>query len=169
MAIRKNTSKVSKKVQADISIDKPSKRTTRKVKTKLKKLSAGTVFFVILLLVLGVVGGYFGVKYISRNDCFEIVGQDEITLEIGSEPYEDKGVKVVAFGVDETDKVQIETNLKKNSDGKYYAETEGTYYIKYTVDNIKYGSIFKVQKIRLIHFVEPTESEEVEVNNEENN
>ncbi len=169
MAVRKNTSKVSKKVQADINVEKPSKRTTRKVKTKLKKLSAGVIFLAIFLSVAGAVGGYFGVKYISRNDCFEIIGQDESTFEIGSDPYEDEGVKVVAFGVDETDKVKIETNLKRNADGKYYAETEGTYYIKYTVDNIKYGSIFKVQKIRLLHFVEPTESEEVEVSNEENN
>jgi len=112
------------------------------------------------LLAVGVVGGYFGVQYLSRNDCFNIVGAEEITLEIG-ESYLDEGVKVVAFGVEETDKVEIETNLKKDNDGKFYAQTEGTYYIKYTVNNIKYGSIFKVQKIRLIHFVEPTESEEL--------
>ena len=157
---RKSTSKVSKKVDLDLNINKPSKRTTRKVKTKLKKLSFGVVMLAIFLLAVGVVGGYFGVQYLSRNDCFNIVGAEEITLEIG-ESYLDEGVRVVAFGIDETDKVEIETNLKKNNDGKFYAQTEGTYYIKYTVNNIKYGSIFKVQKIRLIHFVEPTESEEL--------
>jgi len=157
---RKSTSKVSKKVDLDLNINKPSKRTTRKVKTKLKKLSFGVVMLAIFLLAVGVVGGYFGVQYLSRNDCFNIVGAEEITLEIG-ESYLDEGVRVIAFGVDETDKVEIETNLKKNNDGKFYAQTEGTYYIKYTVNNIKYGSIFKVQKIRLIHFVEPTESEEL--------
>jgi len=157
---RKSTSKVSKKVDLDLNINKPSKRTTRKVKTKLKKLSFGVVMLAIFLLAVGVVGGYFGVLYLSRNDCFNIVGAEEITLEIG-ESYLDEGVRVIAFGVDETDKVEIETNLKKNNDGKFYAQTEGTYYIKYTVNNIKYGSIFKVQKIRLIHFVEPTESEEL--------
>ena len=157
---RKSTSKVSKKVDLDLNINKPSKRTTRKVKTKLKKLSFGVVMLAIFLLAVGVVGGYFGVQYLSRNDCFNIVGAEEITLEIG-ESYLDEGVKVVAFGVEETDKVEIETNLKKDNDGKFYAQTEGTYYIKYTVNNIKYGSIFKVQKIRLIHFVEPTESEEL--------
>ena len=75
--------------------------------------------------------------------------------------YDDKGVKVIAFGKDDSDKVMIETDLKRNADGSFYAEEEGTYYIKYTVDNIKYGSIFKIQKIRLIHFVEPTEEKEV--------
>jgi len=160
MVKRKSTSKITKKVELDLNIDKPSKRTTRKVKTKLKKLSFGVVMLAIFLLAVGVVGGYFGVQYLSRNDCFNIVGAEEITLEIG-ETYLDEGVKVVAFGVDETDNVEIETNLKKNNDGKFYAQTEGTYFIKYSVNNIKYGSIFKVQKIRLIHFVEPTESEEL--------
>ena len=59
------------------------------------------------------------------------------------------------------DDINFDGLLTKNNDGKFYAQTEGTYYIKYTVSNIKYGSIFKVQKIRLIHFVEPTESEEL--------
>ena len=157
---RKSTGKVSKKVEFDLNVDKPNKQTKRKIKTKLKKLSFGVVMLAIFLLAVGVVGGYFGVQYLSRNDCFNIVGADEITLEIG-ESYLDEGVKVVAFGIDETDKVEIETNLKKDNNGKFYAQTEGTYYIKYTVNNIKYGSIFKVQKIRLIHFVEPTESEEL--------
>ena len=160
MGKRKSTSKITKKVELDLNIDKPSKRTTRKVKTRLKKLSFGVVMLAIFLLAVGVVGGYFGVQYLSRNDCFNIVGAEEITLEIG-ETYLDEGVRVVAFGIDETDKVEIETNLKKDNNGKFYAQTEGTYYIKYTVNNIKYGSIFKVQKIRLIHFVEPTESEEL--------
>ena len=162
---RKSTGKVSKKVEFDLNVDKPNKQTKRKIKTKIKKLSFGVVVLAIFLLALGVVGGYFGVQYLSRNDCFNIVGAEEITLEIG-EAYLDEGVRVVAFGVDETDKVEIETNLKKDKDGKFYAQTEGTYYIKYTVNNIKYGSIFKVQKIRLIHYVEATESEELGGSNE---
>ena len=32
----------------------------------------------------------------------------------------------------------------------------------YTVDNLKYGKIFKVQKIRLITFVEATEQDEID-------
>ena len=165
MGKRKSTSKISKKVEFDLNIDQPSKRTKRKVKTRLKKMSFGVVALAVFLLAVGVVGGYFGVQYLSRNDCFNIVGAEEITLEIG-ESYLDEGVKVVAFGVDERDKVEIETNLKKDKDGKFYEQTEGTYYIKYTVNNIKYGSIFKVQKIRLIHYVEATESEELGGSNE---
>lgn len=160
MAIKKTTSKVSKKVQVDLNVDKPSKRTSRKVKTKLKKFSVGVLFLAVLLMVAGVVGGYFGVQYMCKNDCFVIIGEDEINLTL-DEAYIDEGVKVIAFGKDDSGKVNVETKLKQNANGGYYAEEEGTYYIKYTVDNIKYGSIFKIQKIRLIHFVEPTEDSEV--------
>lgn len=160
MANKKSTSKVSKKVEVDINLNKPSKKTTNKAKKKIKKLSTGTLCLAIFLLAVGVVGGFFGIKYLSRNDCFTIVGQDEIFLTL-DEDYQDEGVKIVAFGFDDSNKAKVETNLKTR-DGKYYADSEGTYYIKYTVSDIKYGSIFKVQKIRLVHVVEPTESEEVD-------
>lgn len=159
MATKKSTSKVIKKVEVDLKLNKPSKKTTKKAKKEIKKLSTGVVCLALLLLAVGVVGGFFGVQYLSRNDCFYIIGQEEVSITL-NETYEDEGVKIVAFGVDDSSKVKVETNMKTN-DGKYYAESEGTYYIKYTVSNIKYGSIFKIQKIRLIHVVEPTENEEL--------
>lgn len=171
MATRKTTSKVSKKASVDLDINKPSKRTSKKVSKQLKKVSGGALFLAVLLLIGGAVGGYFGVKYLTKNDCFEFIGEDEITLTL-DQTYTDEGVKVIAFGQDDSDKVEVKVDekLKQNTDGSYYATEEGTYYIIYTVNNLKYGSIFKIQKIRLITFVEPTESEEIEteVNNEEN-
>ena len=95
----------------------------------------------------------------TRNDCFTINGREEITCTL-SEHYIDQGAKVIAFGIDDSDKIIVETDLQQDDNG-YYAESEGTYYIKYTVDNLKYGRIFKVQKIRLVTFVEDTESSEV--------
>lgn len=159
MAYKKSTSKVSKKVEVDLNLKKPTKKTKSKAKKQLKKLSFGTICLSIFLLAVGIVGGYFGVKYITRNDCFYIIGEEEIFITL-EEDYLDEGVKVVAFGVDDSKNVKVETNLKTKN-GKYCADSEGTYYIKYTIGNIKYGSIFKVQKIRLVHVVEPTENEEV--------
>ena len=160
MAIKKTTRKVSKKVKLDIDLNKNDNKKVKKAGKKIKKLSMGVLFFAVLLLAVGTIGGYIGVQYLCKNDCFTIVGEDEIECSL-NETYYDQGVKVVAFGKDDADKVVVETNLKQNIDGGFYAEVEGTYYIKYTVDNIKYGSIFKIQKIRLIHFVEPTEESEV--------
>ena len=161
MATRKTASKKSSKVKVDLDVDMPSKKTYKRTKKNLKKVSVGALILAGLLLVAGAFGGYFGVKYLTRNDCFEIVGKDEITLTL-DESYLDEGVKVIAFGKNEADKVKVTTNLKQNQDGKYYAETEGTYYITYNVESLKYGTIFKVQKVRLITFVEPTEPGEMQ-------
>ena len=161
MATRKTASKKSAKVQLDADFNKPSKKTTKKVTKKLKKLSFCSIVVAIMLLAIGAVGGYFGVKYLTKNDCFEIIGKDEITLTL-DQTYKDESCKVVAFGQNDADKIEIETNLTKNEDGTFSATEAGTYYIVYKVNNLKYGTIFKVQKIRLITFVEPSEQEEME-------
>ena len=58
---------------------------------------------------------------------------------------------------------------KENEDGTFTATEEGTYYITYTVDNFKYGKLLKVQKVRLISFVEQTEQEEIQDANQGGN
>ena len=163
MATRKTASKQSKKatVNFDWDTNKPRKKTSNKINKNLKKLSVGSILVAVLLLVVGAVGGFFGLKVVTRNDCFVLNGQDEIALTLG-EKYTDEGVKVIAFGKDEKDKVIIETNLTKNEDGTYSADEVGTYYMIYKVENLKYGSIIKVQKIRLITFVEASEGTEYE-------
>ena len=164
MATRKTATKTTKKASSSLGFDlnnKSSKKTSRKVKKHLNKLSVGAVLGAILLLIFGAAGGFFGVKYITKNDCFVLNGKDELTLQIG-ENYADDGAKVIAFGRDETSKVEIKTNLIINADGTYTSNQEGTFYMLYTVDNLKYGSIFKIQKIRLITFVEASEQEEID-------
>ena len=163
MATRKTASKTSKKATVNFNWDtnKPSKRTLKKVNKELKKLSVGAILVAVMLLVVGAVGGFFGLKVVMKNDCFVLNGQDEITLQL-SETYTDEGAKVIAFGKDDANKVTIETNLTKNEDGSYTAEEVGTYYMVYKVENLKYGKLFKVQKIRLITFVEVSEGAEYE-------
>ena len=163
MATRKTASKQSKKatINFDWDTNKPNKKTTNKINKNLKKLSAGVILVAVMLLVVGTVGGFFGLKFVMRNDCFVLKGKDEITLELGK-TYTDEGAKVIAFGKDDGDKVVIETNLTKNEDGSYTAEEVGTYYMVYKVENLKYGKLFKVQKIRLITFVEVSEGAEYE-------
>ena len=163
MATRKTASKTSKKATVNFNWDtnKPSKRTSKKVNKELKKLSVGAILVAVMLLVVGAVGGFFGLKVVMKNDCFVLNGQDEITLQLGK-TYTDEGAKVIAFGKDDANKVTIETNLTKNEDGSYTAEEVGTYYMVYKVENLKYGKLFKVQKIRLITFVEVSEGAEYE-------
>ncbi len=70
--------------------------------------------------------------------------------------YVDEGVKVIAFGKDEAGSVVIETNLKQDENG-FYADEAGKFYIKYTSNCFKFGTLFKVQKIRLVEVVESSE------------
>ena len=156
MATRKTTSKTSKKVEVDFNLNQPNKKTKSKLKKQMKKIGTGTMILLVFLVGIGGIGGYFGCKYITQNDCFTLNGKDELTLQL-NEKYFDEGAKVIAFGLDDSKKVEVETNLTKNEDGSYSADEIGTYYMIYTVKNIKYGTIFKVQKIRLISFVEPSE------------
>ncbi len=170
MATRKTASKTSKKASMnfDFSDNKPSKRKQNEAKKQLKKLSFGAIMIAVLILVVGAVGGFFIVKMMTKNDCFELKGKDELTLQIG-EKYTDEGAKVIAFGKNDASKIEIKTNLTKNDDGTYSANEEGTYYMIYTVDNFKYGTLFKIQKIRLISFVEATEQDEIDSANQGGN
>ena len=163
MAIKKNAGKTSKKAELSFdwnSNDKSKKKNSKKAGKHIRKLGIGAIFGAIMLLCVGSFGGFVGCKIATRNDCFALNGQDEITLQIG-ETYADEGAKVVAFGKDVSEDIVVETNLQTNIDGTYFAEEEGTYYMIYKSTNLKYGSIFKVQKIRLITFVEATEPDEL--------
>ena len=164
MAIRKTTSKTSKKASFSFDWDnnsKQTKRSSKKAKKQLKKLGFGAIMMAIFMLAIGAAGGFFGVKFLTKKDCFELIGKDEITLQLG-ETYLDEGANIVSFGKDVSADVEIETNLKIDLNGKYYAESEGTYYMIYKSKNFKYGTLFKVQKIRLITFVDATEPGEMQ-------
>ncbi len=161
MAKRKTASKVKTKAKFNFDVDESStKSTKRSAKKNLKKIGTGGIIAVVCLLLIGVVGGIFTLKYFTRNDCFNLLGKDEITLMIG-ETYVDDGIYVVSFGRDISDQVYIETNLQMNEQGEFYADEVGTYYIVYKVDDIKYDKLFTIQRIRLITFVEASEDDVV--------
>ena len=158
MATRRKTSKSSSRARLNIDLDDISfsKRTRNKATKELKKTNLKTWVIAILVLIIGVgigIGAWF---LTSKNDCFELIGAEELMLTL-EETYTDQGVKIVSFNNDVSDTVVIETDLEKDNDGKYYAEEVGTYYIKYSSKDIKYGKIFKIEKIRLITFVEPSD------------
>lgn len=163
MATKKTVTKTRKKATVNFRWDNTktsNKKRNKSVDKNLKKLSGGAILIAAMCLIIGLAIGFGGLKLVTRKDCFVLNGKDEITLRLG-ENYVDDGAKVISFGVDKSDKVKIETNLKLNSDGTFTALEEGTYYMVYTVDNFKYGKLYKVQKIRLISFVEPTEEGEI--------
>ena len=88
-------------------------------------------------------------KLVTEGDRFELLGEKEIHVGIGEEFfYTDEGVKLVSLGRDLSDSVKVETNLKKTDKG-YTVDSSrgGVYYIKYTVDDIKYGETVRVRAV----------------------
>jgi len=146
-----------------------SRRTSQKRIKPRMNLGAKAILIILIVTLIGVAIGASVCWTLTRDDCFVIIGNDEITLTLRAEgeeinsrnSYTDEGVKVVSFGRDVSDKVYIKTDLKRNEDGSFTADEIGTYYIIYKVDDIKYDKIFTVQRIRLITFVE---SEEPDIN-----
>lgn len=160
MATRKTASKTSSKAKLELDIDERKlKKSSKKAKKQLKKISFKTIAIVVLTLVIGVAAGYFALQPMMKNDCFMINGKDEITLTIG-ESYKDEGAKIIAFGKDISTDAKVKTNMEVDEHGNYTSKVEGTYYLEYTVNHFKYGSIFKIKKVRLITFVEPSEEDE---------
>ncbi len=155
MATRKTASKQSKKVELNLSLDE---KTNKKVNKELKRTPFKTLLILFLVVLIGLGIGAVPAYFLTRNDCFELIGTDEITLTLG-ESYADEGAKVVAFNKNDSKKVKTESNMEIDQNGNYTSNEVGTYYIVYTVDNLKYGSIFKIQKIRLITFVEPSDDD----------
>ena len=162
MATRKNASKKTSRAKFNFNIDQDDIKKSKKSGSKLtKSLGILAVVFLIIGVGLGIGTGF----YLCRNDCFEIIGSDELTLTIG-ENYYDEGCKVISFGRDISDEVEIETDLTINPDGSLTGDDTKTYYILYKSNDIKYGKVFTVTKIRLITFVEEPEQDEIDSAND---
>lgn len=157
--------------------DGKATRTTKSKRSntrKIKKLGIGAILIILMVTIIGGAVGCGLCWFVCRDDCFTIIGQEELTIPLTTIKYEnevpvevdskyyDEGVKVISFGRDISDQVYIETDLKKNDDGSYYADEIGTYYIIYKTNDIKYGKIFTVERIRLITFVEGTPDNKVD-------
>lgn len=129
---------------------KVKRKVKSKAKSKVKKIHPMTFVICFLCLALGIGAGIGGYIFISRDDCFKLNGEKNYTITVGTQfVYEDEGAKVIEFGRDISDRVEIETNLTETDDGEYTADTSrgGEYYIIYTVDSAKYGEVQRVRTI----------------------
>ena len=143
----KNT--VAKKAQSKVR-----RKVKRKAKSKAKKIHPATYVIAILCLALGIGAGAGGCALVCKNDCFKLNGRKSYTVSVGTPlVYGDEGVRIISFGKNISDRVEIETNLTETDDGRYTADTSrsGEYYIIYTVDSVKYG---KIQRVRTISVTE---------------
>jgi len=100
--------------------------------------SSFPLLFVILFAGFGV-GGYFVGNHLIKDDKFEIVGEKTINLVLGGEKYTDEGAIAISFGKDISEKIEVESNIDYT--------TEGQYYIRYKVDDIRYKGVYRYRTI----------------------
>ena len=129
-------------------------QTKRTAKKKIKRVHPLSFAVWILALAIGIGVGVGACAFLCRNDGFEIVGKSALTVQRVEESgklyeYTDKGVKIVSFGKDISDKVKVDTNMEEIDDGVYAfdASEENVYYIVYTVDDVRFGEIRRVRTI----------------------
>lgn len=119
----------------------------------VKKLSALSICLIVLFFVIGVGAGYFTVYSITKDDTFEVLGQKNITLNVGDEyTYEELGVKAIAYGKDISGDVKIEYHgFTISSGGTAIIDTsvENEFYVVYTFDDGKFGKITKIRFITI--------------------
>lgn len=105
------------------------KKQTKKLKKELKKVNLATLIFVVVFAVIGAVSGYGVCMLLTKNDVFELNGDTEMTIDVGT-PYNELGAKAIAFGKDISSEVVVE--------GTVNVDVAGRYVIKYKVGNIRF-------------------------------
>ena len=122
----------------------------------VRKAGGKTLLTAFICFILALAVGAGICFFLGRNDKFDLLGEDHIYLQI-NEKYSDSGVDIREFGLNFSNKAVIETDLETDSDGNYYAESSGDYYISYTVKSLKFGLIYPVRKIRLVSVIGESE------------
>lgn len=126
-----------------------NKTIKKELKKTSKKFSLSGVMAIILCFAVGIAGGIFAEKTLTKNDKFLLDGDKAFNIEIGTGNfvYIEEGYKCISFGKDLSSKVKIETNITKDENGNYVIDTteEGEYYIIYTVESIKFNKIKRVR------------------------
>lgn len=157
--------KKSSRAKAKVTNVKISKRQAKSI---AKKVNSAVFVCVAIFLVLGAGLGYAGVKYLCKDDCFEMAnftGTNSVDVVVDMSALEgdtgvvraydeqSAGVRCVAFGKDISSDVKVEYFYRPDE----YSEAvqvsavdcgqSGIYYAKYTIDHIIYRGIVLVRNI----------------------
>lgn len=125
----------------------------------MKKMSGKSIAVIFICFILALAIGVGVCFFLGRNDKFDMLGAEQIYLSV-NDKYTDEGVEIKEFGINLSKKAIVDTDLKTDENGNYYADSAGDYYIAYTVKSLKFGLIYPVQKIRLISVIGESEGGE---------
>lgn len=106
--------------------------------------------FIIFLFIFGFLIGGVSAFFLTKNDCFVLNGDKEITLNL-NEVYEEKGVKVIEYGKNISSDVII--TIYNEEDEKVDivgTNKEDEYTIIYQVNSSKYGSYKLIRRVKVV-------------------
>ena len=106
-----------------------------------KKLHPATVVLAAVFLAVGIGAGIFASEALSAGDSFTLNGGREVHLSLG-EAFDDPGATVLSFGRDISGRVQVGGDADR-----FDADTPGTYYFVYTVDDLRWGDYQLVRTV----------------------
>ena len=118
-----------------------AKNLAKKELKKQAKKNPLVVLLLVVFLAVGALGGFFGAKLITQHDTFQLVGQQELTLKVG-EQYKEEGVKIISFGRDISSQAKSESTVDTSVAGKYY--------VKYTVDDLRFKGVVRYRYITVV-------------------
>ena len=127
-----------------------TKSQQRKIKKYAKKIKPLTWILAIAFLVVGAGAGYLTITQVCKNDTIEVLGTQAITYTVGTgtTTYADEGIQAIVFGKDISSDVIVESNLDKVGENyQIDLSTPGDYYIKYTINHFKFGTVVKYRTI----------------------
>lgn len=136
MAIKKAVKKTNSATSKTVNVKNVTKRAKQQAKKQVKKKP--WLIVLAFVLALGAVGGFFGAGHITKNDVFEVVGDKTVYLQLG-QTYQDEGAKAISFGKDVSEKIKSENNINFTVAGEYY--------IKYTIEDIRFGNVCRYRYV----------------------
>lgn len=126
-----------------------------------KKLGLG-IFLAALFLIVGVLGGFFTMKYAFKNDTFHMIayGNGEVDITIGENEdftkYHELGAKCIYFGKNTSNDVEITYYYRSDlSEEKVQVEKvdetkSGMYYAVYTTKSPRYKTVTLIRNIYVV-------------------
>lgn len=146
-----------------------SKSSSSSVATRtIKKLSKATKLAMVLFFIIGVVASYLVCGFLCKNDCFEINGKKSTVITVGDE-YVDSGAKVIVFGNDATQKLEIYVYENNTLIGRLEdidTSKATTYQIMYKVSSLRFKDVQLIRTLTIIE-QEDVAPEEDAYNDEE--
>ncbi len=117
------------------------KQVQKELVKKVKKTSPALIAVILIFFLLGAAAGAFANYFVCKNDEFVVLGEKEITLNVG-DTYLDEGAKAISFGKDVSSTITVESDVD--------TAVAGEYEVVYKCSNLKYKDIIRVRKVIVV-------------------